>query len=226
MDTNAQYEAAWVPGLNDDIDQDDSLGVALDWLGDAERRLGGSGIIVMYAKSMMDNDPLLSKASTRWEFVSRLSHRPRGVGPVLAVWPPEAKLLEFAESLARRSALCVVAGSYEITGWIQRSGAECLVEGFEPSGHQQLAPAVRARLDSMVSFGGHNGFLGNAKEQTIRDLQFVARSAAPPSPEQLETYLLSAPGTRAKGIARARRWYEEIVEGKRHRDYAGRIIGT
>lgn len=30
--------------------------------------------------------------------------------------------------------------------------------------------------------------------------------------------------THAKGIERARNWYQEILEGKRHRDYRGRLI--
>lgn len=99
MTMPARYEAFWVPGLDHDIDRDDSLRVGLRWLADAERTHKATGAIVMYAKSMAQNAPLLGEAARRWEFVSPRSRKPWGRGPILAIWPPDAKLLEFAESL-------------------------------------------------------------------------------------------------------------------------------
>lgn len=131
MTVPARYRGFWLPGLAHDVDVDDSLRVAFAWLAHAEREDGRPGIVAMYAKSMAGNRRLLSEAASRWRFVSPRSDRPRGYGPVLAIWPPDARVVEFAESLALDRAFCVVAGHYDITPWIKKSGATCLVEGWD-----------------------------------------------------------------------------------------------
>lgn len=80
-------------------------------------------------------------------------------------------------------------------------------------------------LDAMLAFDGHNGFIGaGGKEDAISPLGAISRAADRPTPSALESYLLSTGETSAKGADRARRWYEEILQGKRHRDYRGRVI--
>ncbi len=84
---------------------------------------------------------------------------------------------------------------------------------------------MTASLDAMLAFDGHNGFIGaGGKEDAIRRLNAISRAADRPVPSALEDYLLSSGQTSARGADRARRWYEEILQGKRHRDYRGRII--
>jgi hypothetical protein len=129
MTTSTKYEAFWVPGLGDDVDRDESLAVGLGWLAEAEREYCGHGVIVMYARKMMGNAPLLAQAASRWEFVSPRTRGSPGRGPVPCVWPPDDRVLELGEFMATRSALCVIPGSlYDISGWVRRTGAECLVE--------------------------------------------------------------------------------------------------
>lgn len=227
MTVPARYEAFWVPGLDHDIDRDESLRVGLRWLEEAEQAQRAAGVIVMYAKVMAGNAPLLTRADQRWEFVSpRSRHRPSGAGPVLAVWPPDAEVLELAERLALDSALCVIAGYYDLSPWVKKAQAICLVEGYEADlTDWDLPPDVRSSLDSMLFFDGHNGFIGGGgKEDAIRRLQEIARRPDCPSPQAIEQYLAASGETSAKGATRARRWYEEVIAGKRHRDYAGRII--
>jgi hypothetical protein len=172
MSTAPRYEAAWAPGLGSDFDRDDGLKIGFRWLAEAERRLGGAGVIVMYAKGMVQNAPLLAQAATRWEFVSTRSKTPsrRGRGPVLAIWPPDDRTLELAEQLALGSALCVIPGSInDATSWIRRAGAQCLVEGFGVAAAPVLPEDITQSLDHMLFFGGHNGFLGGGeKEDAIR----------------------------------------------------------
>jgi hypothetical protein len=227
MTVPARYEAFWVPGLNHDIDPDESLSVVLQWLTEAEQRHQAAGVIVMYAKSMAGNRPLLTWAAQPWEFVSpRSRQRPFGAGPVLAIWPPDAEVLELAERLALDSALCVIAGYYDVSPWVKKAQATCLIEGYEAElTETDLVPEVNRTLDAMLAFDGHNGFIGaGGKEDAIRGLQTIAGQAHPPTPEAIESYLAASGETNAKGASRARRWYEEILEGKRHRDQAGRII--
>ena len=220
------YDAAWVPGLEHGIDRDESLAVGLRWLADVERQHGGAGIVVMFAKSMIQNAPLLAQAAGRWEFVSPRSSRPRGQGPVLAVWPPDDRTLEFAETLAVGTALCVIPGSlFDISPWIRRSGAPCLVAGFEAGEAANLPEDVTRSLDSMLFFGGHNGFVGGGeKEDAISRLRDIATRPDAPSREDIEEYLRASGSTHAKGVERVGKWYSDILEGRRHRDYRGRVI--
>jgi hypothetical protein len=230
MEYTQHYEAVWVPGLDDEIDPDESLSIAFAWLSKAERSHGGRGVVVIYAKKMVQNRPLLADAATRWEFVSPRSQShlglPRDGGPVLAIWPPDDRTLELAEQLAFRSALCVVPGSlYDISPWIERTGARCLVEGYAKGSPTELSKEVAESLRHMLFFGGHNGFLGGGeKEDAIRVLQEIAQRRDRPSREELEAYLRASGQTDGDGAQRAGKWYAEILAGKKHRDYRGRVI--
>lgn len=105
-----------------------------------------------------------------------------------------------------------------------------LNEGFRPGYGDHLGngdPAAvlsaeaTAILDSMVRFDGHNGFIGaGGKQDAIRKLRVIAGQPGRPSPADLEAYLAAQKRTSVdmKGAARARKWYEEILTGTRHRD--------
>lgn len=226
MTVPPRYKAFWIPGLDDDVDTDESLNLGLRWLAAAEREDRRAGVVVMYAKKMTQNRPVLAEAASRWTFVSLRSQRPRGHGPVLAIWPPDARVLEFAESLALDRSLCVVAGHYDIAPWVTKSGATCLAQGWsvtppETSVHKE----IQEELDRMLTFDGHNGFVGSGgKEVAIQTLRRIGRRGDRPRPQAIEGYLTASGQTSAKGAQRARRWYEEILQGKRHRDNRGRII--
>jgi len=226
MSTPARYKAFWIPGLDLDIDQSESLTTALRWLSEAEDIYGGVGVIVMYAKKMSENDPLLRTAAQRWEFVSRASRRPHGQGPVLCIWPPNPQVLELAEQLALDTALCVVAGSYDLVGWITKANAECLLPGYvDLVGAPLLPDDIVGSINSMLFFGGNNAFLGGGeKEYAIRILRLLAGREDRPSTADLEAYVVASGETSADGAQRVRQWYDEILAGKRHRDYRGRTI--
>ncbi len=218
-----RYEAAWCPGLDDDFDSDESLRLAFAWLHDAERRLGGRGVLVMHAVLMRGHRSLIANAP--WDVVSRVSHRPHGVGPAVAIWPDD-RTLDFAEDLAGGSALCVIGGSlFDVSPWIRRTGATCLADGFAVTSASTLPAEITKSLDSMLFFGGHNSFLGGGeKEDAIRTLRAISKRRDAPNLEELEEYLHGSGETDADGVRRAGKWYEEILDGKRHRDYRGQII--
>jgi hypothetical protein len=227
MTATHRYEAFWIPGLEDDIDRDQGLAYGYQWLIDAERKYGGTGMVVMYAVRMVGNAPLLAEFAARWEFYSLRSrgYGRRSKGPVLAIWPTD-RTLEFAEQLALGTALCVIPGtSYDSLPWIRRTGARCLVEGFSVAPGQTLPDDIGKTLDSLLSFGGHNEFLGGGeKEMTITALRKIAARPDAPSREAVEEYLAGSGQTRSGGVHRAGEWYDEIRRGKRHRDYRGRVI--
>lgn len=226
-----RYEAAWAPGLADTTtaDEDDrSLAAAFEWLIDAERRFGRPGQVVMYAKQMMHNRPLLIAAAQRWSFHSPRSHAGWHLGPTVAVWPPDDRTLELAENIAGDTGLCVIPGGtdYDAGPWIRRTGARCLVPGWDAPAAATLAKDVTDRLDSVLRFDGHNAFIGGGgKEHTIQLLQEIAGMSPRPSRQEIEAYLRASGETHEPGPERAGKWYEEILDGKRHLDYRRQVIG-
>jgi hypothetical protein len=216
-------EAAWAPGLDSDIATDDSLRAAFQWLRKAEQTHGGRGIIVMNAASMRRNDRLL--AAAEWDVISPRSKHPGSRGPVLAIWPND-RTLEVAEMLATGSALCVIGSRRgDISPWIQRTGAKCIVKGYDVEPAETLAAEVTGSLDEMLDWGGHNNFVGPSdKTDAIRRLRAIADRSDAPSRQAIESYLRASEKTDADGATRAGKWYDEIRHGTRHRDYRGQEI--
>lgn len=223
-----RYRAAWVPGLDDaDFDPDESLEIALDWLGGVPCR--GERLIVMNTKSMKDNRPLLSRAAQRYEFISPRSRarRPFGGGnAVLSVWPT-GETLELAQRLALDGALCVIAGTlFDVTSWIARTAATNLADPeADAVTPEQLDDALVSELKSILFFGGHNSFLGGGeKERAIRGLRSLVAAGHHPPPEAIEAFANASGDTDHKGAERLRGFYEGVLEGKQFRDYGGRVI--
>lgn len=224
-----RYEAAWAPGLNDTktADEDDAiLAAAFEWLAGAERRFGRPGTVVMYAKRMQGNRPILEWAAQRWAFASTRSRPGWNRGPVVCLWPPDDATLELAEAVAGDTALCVIGGSldYDVGPWIRRTGATCIIPGRDRPASPSLPREVTERLDAILRNDGHNALV-QEKEYTIRNLQEIARMRPRPTRQAIEAYLRESGETHEPGPERAGRWYEEILAGKRHLDYRRRVIG-
>jgi hypothetical protein len=227
MVTPDRYDAVWVPGLDTDFDPDQALELALDWLGTVA--CDGARIIVMFAKNMVGNRPLLTWAAQRYPVVSPRSKSRLPYGrpnSVLAVWP-DGQTLELAQRLALDGALCVIPGSlYDVRPWVVRTGATNLADpGGSGEGLPELHPDVTGTLDSVLFFGGHNGFLGGGeKEQVVRRLQDLVRAGHRPDPDAVESYALASGETDHKGARRLREFYAGILAGRKFRDYRGRVI--
>lgn len=218
-----RYEAFWIPGP-DQLDMDEGLHLGYRWLETAPYR--GERVVVLYAKKMVNNRRTLAEAS-RYHVVSP---RARGIshtsaGPVLAIWP-NADTLELAQELALDSALCVIPYRHDITWWITRTGAVNLAEPeSQPVTLASLDPAVVATLDSILAFGGHNGFVGGGeKEEAVRELRAMLAVGHRPAPSDLEDYARASGETDVEGARRLRSFYETILAGRQLRDYRGRAI--
>jgi len=218
-----RYAAFWIPGP-DDLDMDEGLRLGYRWLDAAQ--FPGRRVVVLHAKKMLNNRPALAEAG-RYTVVTP---RGRGIafgeaGAVLAVWPtPDA--LELGQQLALDGALCVIPYRHDITWWIARTGAANLADpDAEPPQLPDLDPQVRTTLDSMLQFGGHNGFLGGGeKEDAVADLRELVRAGHRPAPEQIEAYARASGETDVDGARRLRGFYESILAGRGLRDYRGRPI--
>lgn len=223
MKPSSNFEAFWLPAFDSDADPDDVIAAGFEWLRSQEASRATRGVLAMYAAQMRRNRPILESAP--WEIVSPRS-RPRPYRiPVLAIWP-DAKVLELAGFMATGAALCVIPyESADIAAWIERTNATALAPDFEAP-HRSPVPAdVEDELRHIVEFGGHNGFLGGGeKEVAIRAFHNIQRMRVTPTREAIEDYMRSTGGVNEDGVVRAGKWYEEVLEGKRHLDYRRQVI--
>jgi hypothetical protein len=217
------FSAFWIPGPNE-FDMDDGLRLGYRWL---ERSApAGHRVVVLHATKMVSNRPTLRQA-TKYTVVSP---RSRGVpygdaGAVLAIWP-NAPTLEFAEELAFGAPLCVIPYNHDIAWWITKTGATNLTAPDErPDRQCGLPVSVADTLDSILQFGGHNGFLGGGeKEDAVSDLRAMVAAGHRPTPDDLENYARASGETDIDGARRLRGFYEAILAGRTLRDYRGRSI--
>jgi hypothetical protein len=224
MKPASNFEAFWLPAFDSTADPDDVLAVGFDWLRRTEKGQAARGVIAMHSTSMRRNRSAIAAAP--WEIVSPRSRGGYRIGgPVLAIWPSE-EVLELAEQMATRSSLCVIPWEMaDIAAWIERTGATCLVEGFEAPIRATLPADVEEELRHVAAFGGHNGFLGGGeKEVAIRAFHVIARRRDAPSRDGIEDYLRASGEVNADGVRRAGKWYEEVQQGKRHLDYRREVI--
>jgi hypothetical protein len=165
MKPASNFEAFWLPAFDSTADPDEVLAVGFDWLRRAEKGQAERGVIAMYATSMRRNRAAIAAAP--WEIVSPRSRRGYRIGgPVLAIWPSE-EVLELAEQMATRSSLCVIPWEMaDIAAWIERTGATCLVEGFDAPVRANLPADVEEELRHVVAFGGHTASLVGARKRS------------------------------------------------------------
>ncbi len=131
---------------------------------------------------------------------ARVRHA-RGNG-VIALRPFD-DTLESARSLALDGALCVIAGYNEdVSPWVGRTGAVNLADpAGEPPRIEALHPDVVKALNSILLFGGRNGFIGaGEKEHSIRTLRGLLARGHQPAPEDLATYLRASGKTSERGV--------------------------
>ena len=181
---------------------------------------------MLHAKRMASNSGL--RGVNQFHVVSPKSARPfyADVGPVLAIWP-DPKTVEFAEGLALDSALCVVPNyRYDMTWWIDKTAATNLANpDAEPVTLIPLDPAVIDTLDGIISFGGHNGFVGGGeKEYAVEDLRAMLAAGHQPTAQEVEDYVRSTGKVDIEGAQRLAGWWQVLLDNGQLRDYRGRSI--
>lgn len=211
------YTSAWMPG---DLDEDEAADLALDWF----RAVDYTGDLLLLCNALggwlpeaLRHLPVLSPRSRQ-----RLRHR-RGNG-VLALHPSN-DTLETAESLAFDGALCVWLAE-DVSPWVVRTGAVNLADpGGEPLPMTSLPEDVTKTLDSILFFGGRNGFIGaGEKEHTIRSLRRLIADGHRLAVEDLVTYLRASGKASERGVKHFSEYYEGLLAGKIFQDYARRPI--
>lgn len=218
-----RYDAFWIPGP-ETFDMDEGLRLGYQWLDGGPVR--NERVVLLNAKTMLNNRPMLAQASQYHVVSPRSRHIPHTTaGRVLAIWPsPET--LELAQQLALDSALCVIPYRQSIDWWIARSGAVNLTDPeAEPAKLAQPEPAVAEMLDSILGFGGHNSFVGAyEKEESVQGLRTMVARGHRPDPQDLEEYARASGKTDIEGARRLSDLYDKVLAGKRLRNHRGRAI--
>jgi hypothetical protein len=227
MNLRQPYDAYWIPGLKDDnVDDEQAVELGFQWLRSVD--CAGDRIYVMNATGMLGMRPS-ARTAARFIFASPQTKTPgsHGRNAVLAIWPVQ-RTLDLAEGLALNGSLCVIPGTIDdLRSWVARTHAVNLWAAGEPAEPiAELPEEVRSALDHMITFDGHNNFIGTGgKENSIRHLRALVRDGRRPDPVDIENYVLASGRIRShEGAQHIREWYEGILAGKGFRDYTGRRI--
>jgi hypothetical protein len=122
-------------------------------------------------------------------------------GPVLAFVPDE-RSLHFAMDLARGYSLAVVEGSTPLAEWAAGAAALNLLTGQITT--SQLDDDVRKDLDSVILYGGRNGWTGADEKAQVRRYLSDHVSGRRLTPDQAAAYALSSHSVSERGAKRLR----------------------
>lgn len=195
--------AAWVPNDDPKRPWEDAISLAAEWLWERSRAEGVPPLLVSNARNAAswgyaELEDII-RAGGHATPKSRTRH---DRGPVLAFAPTEASL-QLAMDLACGYSLVVVEGpTLSLAEWAASARATNLLTGLAT---RSLIPDdVRADLDSVVFYGGRNGWTGpDEKAQAQRYLNPHIQ-AGQLTPDQAASYTLSSPSVSDRGAKRLR----------------------
>jgi hypothetical protein len=219
MPMHDRYAASWVP---DDVDEDKAATLALDWVDG----LDCDGDVLLMCNGLTGHVPPALRA-LRVVSPRGRSRTRQWRGNIVIALRPFNDTLETAQNLALDGALCVMAGHNEdVSAWVARTGAVNLADpAGEPLRLAALHPEIEKAVDSILIFGGRNGFIGaGEKEHTVRRLRALLADGHRPPAEDLEAYLRASGKTSERGVKQFVKYYQGLLEGREFRDYARRPI--
>jgi hypothetical protein len=194
--------AAWVP---DDVEErpwDDAIALAADWIWECSRDEGLPPLLVSNAQNAAgfgyaDLDEIIRAGG----HATPQSRTRPDRGPVL-VFVPDERSLHFAMSLARGYSLAVVEGSMPLAEWAAGAAAINLLTGQTTA--SEVADDVRKDLDSVIFYGGRNGWTGAAEKAQVRRYLNDHISGSRLTPDQAAAYALSSQSVSDRGAKRLR----------------------
>lgn len=195
--------AAWVP---DDVEErpwDEAIALAAEWIWKRSQDEGLPPLLVSNAQNASrfgyaDLDEII-RAGGHATPQSRT--RPGG-GPVLAFVPVE-RSLHFAMGIARGYSLVVVEGTLlPLAEWAAGAGAINLLTG-QITG-SQLDDDARKDLDSVIFYGGRNGWTAADEKAHVRRYLSDHISGGRLTADQAATYALSSQSVSDRGAKRLR----------------------
>jgi hypothetical protein len=195
--------AAWVP---DDVEErpwEEAIALAADWIWERSRDEGKAPLLVSNAQNAArfgyaDLDEIIRAGG---HATPQSRSRPDR-GPVLAFVPDE-RSLHFAMGLARGYSLAVVEGSIlPLTEWAAGAAAINLLTSQTTT--SQLDDDARKDLDSVIFFGGRNGWTGADEKAQVRRYLSGHVSGGRLTPNQAAAYALAPQSVSDRGAKRLR----------------------
>jgi hypothetical protein len=217
-----QYDAFFVP---EEVDPDEAIALGIRWL----LQQPGEPLILLHAKNMIDNNPLLGAAARRYgiafEAPGTLWGKGLKTGAVLAAWASDKVLRCIDDRLAfRAQAVCVIGwrpNDPNHAAWISARGARDLRDDSPlgtPVEEIVTDPVVRIALDEAERFVNHNNMLVQAEDKSylIRTFQELVRGGHGLNLDQITTYAM-ATGWTSEEVKRMREYGERILQGRSFR---------
>lgn len=201
--SNHLRAAAWVPDDVEDRPWEVAIALAADWIWERSQDEGLAPMLVSNAQKTggtgyVDLDEIIRagghstpKSRTRFDR-----------GPVLAFVPDE-RSLHLAMGLARDYSLAVVEGSrLPLTEWAAGVAAINLSTGQPTT--SQVPADVRKDLDSVIFYGGRNGWTGADEKAQVRRYLSDHINNGRLTPDQAAAYALSSQSVSDRGAKRLR----------------------
>lgn len=181
--------AAWVPDEDPNQPWDEAVQRAADWIWDRSEMEDVAPLLVTNTlKNGTFMEPLAEIARSRGHAAPQGKQR-FAPGPVLA-YVPDARSLNFALNLARGSSLVVVEShSFPLAEWAAGAGAVNLLTGEVSS--STISGDVLRDLDSVMFFGGRNGWTGSHEKQHARSHLDRHVQIGRLSPDEAAAYVMS-----------------------------------
>lgn len=194
--------AAWVPDDVEDRPWDHAVALATDWIWERSRVEDVAPLLVSNAQNAArfgyaELDEIIRAGG---HATPQSRSRPER-GPVLAFVPDE-RSLHFAMDLARGYSLAVVEGSTPLAEWAAGAAAINLLTGQITT--SELDEDVRKDLDSVIFYGGRNGWTGADEKAQVRRYLGDHVSGRRLTPDQAAAYALSSHSVSERGAKRLR----------------------
>lgn len=194
--------AAWVPDDVEDRPWEEAVALAADWIWERSREEELAPLLVSNAQNAAtfgyaDLDEIIRAGG---HATPQSRSRPDR-GPVLAFVPDE-RSLHFAMGLARGYSLAVVEGSTPLAEWAAGAAAINLLTGQVTT--SQVDDDVRKDLDSVIFYGGRNGWTGADEKAQVRRFLSDHIGGGRLTPDQAAAYALSSQSVSDRGAKRLR----------------------
>jgi hypothetical protein len=219
MRRTSGYAAFFVPA---DVDPDRAVALGLRWLAEQP----GEPLILLHAKSMIDNNRLLGAAarqySIRFEPPPTVWRARWSGGAILAPWASNKVIRCVDDELATYAiAVCIIGWRPDDPNHAARVSARDAVDLETGTAlgraREEIIddPVVRLALDEAESFVNHNNALVQAEDKAyvIRTLQELVRGGHRLELDAIAGYAM-ATGWTGEEVKRIREYGQQIVDGR------------
>lgn len=197
--------AAWVPDDDPERPWDDAADLAAEWIWERSRSEGVQPMVVTNTFSVHLPVSLATIADQGWATPQGKGRYDRG--PVV-VFVPDERTLRKAMDLARGHSLVAIEGyGFSLAQWAAGVDAINLVDPSQRS--DPLPTAVIKDLDSVVFFGGRNGWTGRHEQDHARSHLADHVRSGRLQPDQAAAYVMSQ-GVSDRGAKRLRTLLDRI----------------